>query len=168
MNYRELGKTGLKVSEVGFGAEWMERHGLEDVIEVVKECEKQGINLMDVWMSEPNVRTNLGIAIKDSREKWYIQGHIGSTWQGGQYVRTRDPGQVKAAFEDLLTRLQTDYIDLGMIHYVDRQEDWDGIQNSPFLDYVKELKRRGPSATSVCPPTIRRSVFRRRKAALWR
>jgi len=143
MNYRELGKTGLKVSEVGFGAEWMERHGLEDVIEVVKECEKQGINLMDVWMSEPKVRTNLGIAIKDSREKWYIQGHIGSTWQGGQYVRTRDLGQVKAAFEDLLTRLQTDYIDLGMIHYVDRQEDWDGIQNSPFLDYVKELKAAG-------------------------
>ena len=74
MNYRELGKTGLKVSEVGFGAEWMERHGLEDVIEVVKECEKQGINLMDVWMSEPNVRTNLGIASKTAGKNGISRG----------------------------------------------------------------------------------------------
>ena len=26
MNYRVLGKTGLKVSEIGFGGEWLERH----------------------------------------------------------------------------------------------------------------------------------------------
>lgn len=29
-------------------------------------------------MNELNMRMNVGIAIKDSREKWYIQGHIGS------------------------------------------------------------------------------------------
>ncbi len=143
MNYRRLGKTNLMVSEIGFGSEWMERHSLEDCIRVVKECEKQGINILDIWMSEPNVRTNVGIAIKDTREKWYIQGHIGSTWQGDQYVRTRDVAQVKVAFEDLLTRLQTDYIDLGMIHYVDREEDWNNIINGPYLEYVKELKEKG-------------------------
>lgn len=56
MNYRELGKTGLKVSEVGFGAEWMERHGLEDVIEVVKECEKQGITTG--WRTMPIIASD--------------------------------------------------------------------------------------------------------------
>ena len=143
MIYRRLGKTDLMVSEVGFGSEWMERHNLEDTIRVVKECEKQGINIMDIWMSEPNVRTNLGIAIKDTREKWFIQGHIGSTWQDGQYVRTREVELVKTAFEDLLARLQTDYIDLGMIHFVDREEDWNTILNGPYLDYVKQLKAEG-------------------------
>ena len=143
MNYRRLGKTDLMVSEIGFGCEWMERHSVDEVIAAVKECEKQGINIMDIWMSEPNVRTNIGIAIKETREKWFIQGHIGSTWQDGQYVRTRNLEKAKEAFEDLIERLQTDYIDLGMIHYVDKEEDWNNIQESDYLAYIKELKEKG-------------------------
>lgn len=116
MNYRKLGKTGLMVSEIGLGGEWLERHTAEECKQVIDYCETQGINILDCWMSEPNVRSNIGNAIKGKREKWYIQGHIGSTWQNGQYVRSRELPLVKAAFEDLLTRFQTDYIDLGMIH----------------------------------------------------
>ncbi len=143
MNYRELGKTGLMVSEIGLGGEWLERHTTEECKEVIDCCEAQGINILDCWMSEPNVRSNIGKAIAGKREKWIIQGHIGSTWQNGQYVRTRDMDKVKPAFEDLLTRLQTDYIDLGMIHFVDKEEDWDLAFNGPFIDYVKELKAAG-------------------------
>ena len=94
-------------------------------------------------MSEPTVRTNIGKAIQGKREKWYIQGHIGSTWQDGQYVRTRDLPKVKEAFEDLLTRLGTDYIDLGMIHYVDSEKEFAEICAGPFLSYVHELKEKG-------------------------
>lgn len=143
MKYRRLGKTGLMVSEIGFGAEWMERHGPEECKAVLDRCEELGINILDCWMSEPNVRSNLGSALKGRREKWYIQGHIGSTWQGGQYVRTRDVEQAKLAFEDLLTRLGTDYVDLGMIHFVDQEADWEVILNGPFLEYVYELKEKG-------------------------
>ena len=50
---------------------------------------------------------------------------------------------VKPAFEDLLTRLQTDYIDLGMIHYIDAQDEWNAVQDSEYLCYVKELKESG-------------------------
>lgn len=143
MNYRRLGKTGLMVSEIGFGAEWMERHTAEECEAVLRCAEKLGINILDCWMSEPNVRTNLGMALKGHRERWYIQGHIGSTWQNGQYVRTRDVEPCKIAFEDLLQRLQTDYIDLGMIHFIDQESDWDKTMNGPFLAYVKELKEQG-------------------------
>ena len=143
MNYRRLGKTGLMVSEIGLGAEWLERHNAEECVEIVKYCENHGINILDCWMSEPNVRTNLGIALKGRREKWFIQGHIGSTWQDGQYVRSRKLSEVKPAFEDLLERLGTDYIDLGMIHYVDEEKEWDAIQNSDYLAYVYELKEKG-------------------------
>lgn len=143
MNYRRLGKTGLMVSEIGLGAEWLERHNAEECKEVIDRCEREGINILDCWMAEPNVRTNIGLAIAGRREKWHIQGHIGSTWQNGQYVRTRELDQVKPAFEDLLSRLGTDYIDLGMIHYVDQESDWDAIVNGPFLAYVQELKAKG-------------------------
>lgn len=143
MNYRRLGKTELMVSEVGFGAEWMERHTAEECEAVLLRAEGLGINILDCWMSEPNVRTNLGMALKGRRERWYIQGHIGSTWQNGQYVRTRDVEQCKIAFEDLLERLQTDYIDLGMIHFIDQESDWDKAMNGPYIAYVKELKAQG-------------------------
>lgn len=143
MQYRRLGKTELMVSEIGLGAEWLERMELDGCRAIVKACEECGINILDCWMSEPNVRSAIGECIKDTREKWYIQGHIGSTWQDGQYVRTREIPLVKAAFEDLLHRLQTDYIDLGMIHYVDSEKEWEEIVKGPFLKYIHELKEKG-------------------------
>mgnify|MGYP002225680690 FL=1 len=60
-----------------------------------------------------------------------------------QYYRTREMEYVRPAFEDLLKRLQTDYIDLGMIHYVDSEEEWENLQHSEYMDYVMELKRTG-------------------------
>ena len=143
MRYRRLGKTGLMVSEIGFGAEWMERHSPEECRAVLDRAEGHGMNILDCWMSDPRVRDSLGQALAGRRERWYIQGHIGSTWQDGQYVRTRDVDKCRAAFEDLLARLQTDYIDLGMIHFVDTQADWDAAMGGPYLDYVEELRAQG-------------------------
>ena len=143
MEYRKLGNTGLLVSEIGLGGEWLERHSAQECQQVIDTCQACGINILDCWMSEPNVRTNIGKALAGRREKWYIQGHIGSTWQDGQYVKTRDMDKVVPAFQDLLQRLGTDYIDLGMIHYVDSEEDWQTILNGPFLKYVQELKAQG-------------------------
>lgn len=143
MRYRELGKTGLRVSEIGLGGEWLERHDAREVKQVIDRCAELGINILDCWMSEPNVRTNIGSALAGTRDKWYIQGHIGSTWQNGQYVRTREPAQVEEAFRDLLERLQTDYIDLGMIHFVDEPGEFHRIMEGEFIDYVKGLKEAG-------------------------
>ena len=52
MNYRTLGKTGLKVSEIGFGGEWLERHPEEESVELIKYAGKKGINI--IWKSFPN------------------------------------------------------------------------------------------------------------------
>ena len=143
MRYRELGKTGLRVSEIGLGAEWLERHNEEEVQAVIDRCEGYGINILDCWMSNPQVRSSIGKALKGRREKWIIQGHFGSTWQEGQYVRSRDLAKVEEAFRDLLDRLQTDYIDLGMIHFVDSEAEFRQVMEGEFLAYVKEQKERG-------------------------
>ena len=126
------------VSEIGLGGEWLERHNTEECREIITLCEEKGINILDCWMSEPNVRSNIGAAIRGRREHWIIQGHIGSTWQNGQYVRTRELPKVQEAFEDLLTRMETDYIDLGMIHFVDAEAEFHQIMEGEFLQYVQD------------------------------
>ena len=143
MNYRKLGKTGLMVSEIGLGGEWLERHNADEVKAVIDCCEEAGINILDCWMAEPNVRSNIGAALSGRRDHWIIQGHIGSTWQDGQYVRTRDLDKVKPAFQDLLDRMRTDYIDLGMIHFVDEAAEFQSIMNGEFMEYVRGLKEQG-------------------------
>ena len=50
MRTRRLGKTGLMVSEIGFGGEWLERHPEEESIELIKYASKKGINILDCWM----------------------------------------------------------------------------------------------------------------------
>ncbi len=143
MKYRILGKTGLEVSEIGLGGEWLERHNTAEVKEVIDHCAAAGINILDCWMSEPNVRSNIGAALEGQRERWIIQGHIGSTWQNGQYVRSRDLDKVREAFQDLLNRLRTDYIDLGMIHFVDEIAEFHRIMEGEFIAFVKGLKQKG-------------------------
>ena len=68
MRYREIGKTGLRGSEIGFGAEWLERHTKEEAKEMIDRAGEYGINILDCWMSNPEVRSNIGYAIKGNRE----------------------------------------------------------------------------------------------------
>ena len=143
MEYRTLGKTGLKVSEIGFGGEWLERHDEDYSIELLKYAHRKGINIVDCWMPDPKSRDIIGKAMEGCRNSWYVQGHIGSTYQNGQYVRTRDMKYVRPAFEDLLARFHSDYVDLGMIHYIDSVEDWNNVMNGEFIKYVHELHDKG-------------------------
>lgn len=140
MKYREIGDTGIKISEIAFGGEWMGDCSDEEVKQIIKHCEETGINALDCWMADPDIRRKLGDALLDNREDWIIQGHIGSTWQNGQYVRTRDMPEVKKAFNDLLEKFHTDYMDFGMIHYVDEVIELEEIMNGEFMEYVRELK----------------------------
>ena len=138
MKTRKLGKTGLDVSEIGFGGEWLERHPEEEGIELIKYTSSKGINILDCWMADPKSRDIIGKGIKDNRSDWFIQGHIGSTWKDEQYFRTRDMKYVRPAFEDLLKRLQTDYIDLYYQHRIDPK-----VEPEVVAGVMKELIAAG-------------------------
>ena len=64
MKFRTLGKSGLTVSEVGLGCEHLQGQNADAVCAVVDEALRQDINILDVFMSEPQVRTDLGAALK--------------------------------------------------------------------------------------------------------
>lgn len=143
MKYRQLGRTNLKVSEIALGCEGLMKMTEEEVKEFVDLASKKGINFIDFFSPNPHGRSAFGKAIKDNRENWIIEGHICTYWKDDQYLRTRKMSEVKAGFEDLLKRLQTDYIDIGMIHYIDAKKDFDTVFNGEIIEYVKELKKHG-------------------------
>lgn len=143
MNYRRLGNTGLKVSETGLGSECFVNHDEAFAMEMYDKALEKGVNYFDLYNPEPYIRSNLGKAMRGRREKFIIQGHLCSAWIDGQYKRTRDIAQVKAAWEDMLTRLETDYIDVGMIHYVDEQSDYDRVFGGEVIEFAKALKAQG-------------------------
>ena len=143
MNYRTLGRTGLTVSEIGLGSEAFVKQTVEDGVALVNAAIGAGVNYFDLFNPEPHVRDVFGLAMQGRREEFIMQAHLCSAWIDGQYKRTRDMDQVKAAFTDLITRLRTDYIDVGMIHYVDEQKDFDQVFGGPVIEFAKEQKAAG-------------------------
>ena len=143
MNYRTLGNTGLKVSEIGMGCEGFSEDNFTMAKKLFDIAEAEGVNYFDLYASNPSVRAAVGEAMKGRREKFIAQSHIGSIWKNGQYKRTRKLAEVKAGFEESLKLLRTDYIDIGTIHYCDDLKDWNDIVNDGTLDYARELKAKG-------------------------
>lgn len=143
MEYRICGRTGIEVSEVGLGCEHLEGMAYQPIQSVIDTALDQGINLLDVFMSEPEVRSNIGKALHGKREKAVIQGHLCSVWMHGQYGRNREMKNVQFFFEDLLRRLQTDYIDFGMLHLVDTDADLKKVLEGDIMEYAQKLKQNG-------------------------
>ena len=144
MEYRILGRTGIKVSTIGIGGEGFENKSYEDCEAIIDCAINEGINFIDIYNSNPEVRSNVGKALsKYPRNSFVIEGHLCSIWDKGQYRRTRDINEVVKGYEDFLTRMQLDYVDVGMIHYVDDQKDFDNIFNGEIIKYAKGLKEKG-------------------------
>ena len=143
MEYRELGRTGIKVSVIALGCEGFVANEGAITEQLLNAAEQGGINCIDLYAPQPEMRSRLGKWLRGRRGKFVLQAHLCTVWQEGQYKRTREIGEVKASFEDLLKRLATDYIDIGMIHYVDSLEDWEAVAGGPVMEYARELQAQG-------------------------
>lgn len=144
MEYRKLGRCReLLVSEIALGCEGFLGKSADEVRKMLDRALELGINFIDMYTPNPEFRDNMGRAIAGRREKVVLQGHICAVWENGQYLRTRDLKKTKAAFEDQLKRLGTDHLDIGMIHYVDGESDFEEVFQGEIIEYCKQLKAEG-------------------------
>jgi predicted aldo/keto reductase-like oxidoreductase len=144
MKYRKLGRTGVEVGIIGLGAEYLESAEVGTVASVVDEAMDSGVNYIDLFMASPGVRDNFGQVLKGRRQRVMVAGHLGPVLRDGQYSRSRDNAECERFYEDLLTRLGTDYIDVLMLHFVDRPEDYPVVFDPDgLLGVARRLQREG-------------------------
>ena len=162
MIYRNIGKTGMSASVIGLGGEHLDGKPYAVVEETIHAALENGINIIDVFMPGDEIRQNIGKALGNKRENVIIQGHIGSTDLREQYDMSRDLSDCKKYFEKLLHNLGTDYIDVGMLFFMDSDDDFEKIRTNGIIDYALELKEKGiirAIGTSSHNPRVARKVL---------
>ena len=143
MIYRQLGNTGLSVSTIALGCEGFVGKSSKEVKNDFDFAIENGINFVDIYSSDPNVRANIGNALNGHRNNFVFQAHLCTAWEKEQYLRTRDIRKTKKSFESLLDNLCTDYLDIGMIHYIDDERDFHRVFDGNIYEYAQQLKQEG-------------------------
>ena len=143
MLYRELGNTGLKVSEIGLGCEGFLGKDERECDRMFSLAFERGVNCMDLYSPNPELHKAVGRAAAAHGVHLILQAHLCTVWKNGQYMATRNLAEVKTSFEKMMQNLGTERADIGMIHYVDSEETWNKVISDGILDYAKQLKREG-------------------------
>lgn len=127
MHYRILGRTGLRVSEVGFGA-WAiggNAHGNsygptddEESRDAVRQAAERGCNFFDTadvygWGHSEEI---LGEALEGRRDNVFLATKVGGDFYHGGVRMNFDPAYIAFALERSLRRLRTDHVDLYQLH----------------------------------------------------
>jgi aryl-alcohol dehydrogenase-like predicted oxidoreductase len=154
MHYRLLGKTGLKVSEIGFGG-WAiggpsEASGTplgwgrtndEESLQAIRRARELGVTFFDTADSYGFGRSEslLGIVLSRKRDDVVIATKVGVARDGeGRLRKDFSRAHIQHAVDGSLKRLRTDYIDLYQLHNPtldelrrdDIQEAMDRLQES--------------------------------------
>lgn len=142
MRYKELGKSGLKVSVVAQGSwemagnVWGCRQDDESV-RAIRAAVENGINLIDTAASYGGGKSEevVGVAIQGIRDKVLVATKCGATFNPAKNALDMDltPKGIRREIEASLRRLQTDYIDVYQFHYPD--------PNTPICDSLGEMVR---------------------------
>ena len=143
MEYRTLGKTGLKTSIIGLGPEHLDGgKPYEQIKETIDAAIEGGVNIVDMFMPGREIREACAKAMGSRRKELIIQGHIGATDVGKQYDISRDLPTVQKYFEDLL-RIYGGHIEIGMMFFIDSEDDYKSMFETKIADYVQRLKNQG-------------------------
>mgnify|MGYP006282408401 CR=1 FL=1 len=128
-----LGDTGIQVTTLGFGASRTQEPA------VLKMALDKGITFLDTGRSYANGQNEemIGSALKGIRQQYVIQSKM-KVDAGNDPKRIRS--QMETSLQESLEALQTDYIDVMLLHGVRDQET---IQNETIRKVFTEMKNRG-------------------------
>jgi aryl-alcohol dehydrogenase-like predicted oxidoreductase len=152
MNYRKLGKTGLDVSEVGFGA-WGIGKGMwvgasdDESARALHRAFDLGLNFVDTALryGDGHSEKLVGKAIKERSEKIYVASKVppkNGQWpaQPGVPAEKAFPAEhVIACTEESLQNLGLERIDVQQFHVW--SDEWVG--EGDWLDAIRKLKEQG-------------------------
>ncbi len=129
MKYRTLGKSGIKVSEIGFGAwtiglDWWGKIEDDQAIKMLKRAYDLGINFYETADMYGKGRSEklLGMAFKDMRNevvystKWGYDMYNTQQIGHSELPQKHDPEFLQFALKQSLDRLQTDFVDVYSLH----------------------------------------------------
>jgi predicted aldo/keto reductase-like oxidoreductase len=136
--YRQLGRTGEKVSIVGLGGYHIgTQHDEQESIRIIRSALDGGINFLDnCWdYNAGGSEMRMGKALRDGyRKKAFLMTKIDG----------RDRKTAEAQINESLSRLQTDHVDLMQMHEIIRMEDSDRIfAPGGAMEAVVEAKKAG-------------------------
>jgi aryl-alcohol dehydrogenase-like predicted oxidoreductase len=128
MQQRPLGRTGARVSALGFGCMtligWYGTRNDEEARATLRSALDQGVTHLDTAASYQLGENEkfVGAAIRGCRERVFVATKYGITRNAaGQMVVNNQPASLRAAVESSLTRLGTDRVDLFYLHRIDRE-----------------------------------------------
>ncbi|MFC1715814.1 aldo/keto reductase [Candidatus Poribacteria bacterium] len=162
MECRKLGRTGVEVSMLGLGTEYLNNVPRETTVSVIREAIDRGISYIDIFFAHAAIRDDIGIALEGRRDKAVIAAHLGSAADDdGQYYKTRDRELSEHFFLDFLTRLKMDYVDVLMLHNVDPEDEYEEAMESllePAQRFQKEGKARFIGLSTHRPKVALRAI----------
>jgi len=148
MDYRELGKTGMKVSSLSFGASSLGGvfHDLKEQtgIQAVHTAVDSGINFIDVspYYGYTKAETVLGKALKDiKRDRFYLSTKVGRYGKDGHNTWDYSAKRAKESVYESMERLNVDYIDLINVHDIEFADLNQVVEET--LPALQELKKEG-------------------------
>ncbi|NHJ47524.1 MAG: hypothetical protein FK733_07040 [Asgard group archaeon] len=145
MKYRTLGRTGLKVSEISLGTEWLEKKSPELITKVISKAIESGINYFDIIFNLDEHLTKVSKAIGNNRDKIVLVHHMGSSESKGKYKKNRSTKSCTETFERYLKTMKTEYVDILFVHFVLSEHNYDEVilkPNGP-LDLALKFKAEG-------------------------
>lgn len=134
MRKRLLGRTGLEVSQIGFGGIKLPEVSMDDSAELLNAALDMGIKFIDTARNYKDSEEKIGRALENRRDEYIIATKSSA----------RDRAGLRKDLETSLANLRTDRIDLYQLHTVSSQDTWRQVMgNNGAYAEARKARREG-------------------------